>query len=137
MVQVLRRDTGPELAVRRKLHSMRLRYRVDVRPEPSLARTADIVFRAQRVAVFIDGCFWHRCPKHCVMPISNAAWWQAKLERNSQRDAQTTRILAGFGWCVLRFWEHESAGAVAARIARAVRQAARGVSRSSRGGGFR
>lgn len=111
------RDTSPELAVRRILHARGLRYRVAYRPEPSLRRTADIVFTKQRVAVFIDGCYWHSCPEHGTRARSNAIYWSEKLARNAARDKDTTERLQAAGWTVLRFWEHEDPVKVADRVA--------------------
>lgn len=110
------RDTAPELALRRALHAEGLRYRVDVAPLPGLRRRADLVFTRARVAVFVDGCFWHCCPEHGTLPQSNAQWWRAKLERNAERDRDTDRVLNEAGWLVLRFWEHEPADLAAARV---------------------
>jgi DNA mismatch endonuclease, patch repair protein len=93
--------------VRRGLHALGLRYRVDTFPEPALRRRADIVFLKQKVAVFIDGCFWHACPLHASWPKENGAWWREKLMRNRARDYDTTVKLQEEGWIVLRFWEHE------------------------------
>lgn len=118
------RDTKPELAVRRILHAAGLRYRVGVQPEPALRRTADIVFTRQRIAIFIDGCFWHGCPEHPkAPPKANATYWSEKLSRNVARDADTTNRLGAAGWQVLRFWEHEVPAVVAEQIADAVRNA--------------
>lgn len=114
------RDTGPEMVVRSAVHRMGLRYRVICRPEPALRRTADLVFQRARVAVFIDGCFWHSCPRHGSRPRANRDFWSEKLDRNIQRDAETTKILETAGWIVLRFWEHEPANEVAERIREAV-----------------
>ena len=115
------RDTSPELAVRRRLHAAGLRFRVAHRPEPGLNRTADIVFTKQRVAIFIDGCYWHACPDHGTVARSNARYWSEKLARNVARDADTTSRLQDAGWTVLRFWEHEDPDAVAVTVATAVR----------------
>lgn len=115
------RDTAPELAVRRRLHAEGLRFRVSRRPVPSLNRTADIVFTKQRVAVFIDGCYWHACPEHRTVAQANASYWSEKLARNVARDIDTNAQLMDAGWTVLRFWEHEDPEAVAAAIAAAVR----------------
>ena len=115
------RDTIPELSVRRILHAAGFRYRVSYRPEPALRRTADIVFTKQRVAVFIDGCYWHACPEHGTVARSNASYWSAKLKRNVARDADTTARLEQTGWTVLRFWEHEDPTAVADRVVSTVR----------------
>lgn len=114
------RDTAPELAVRRRLHAAGLRYRVAYRPEPSLRRTADIVFTKHRIAIFIDGCYWHACPEHGTVARANAGYWADKLARNVARDAETTARLQAAGWVVMRFWEHENPDAVASTIADAV-----------------
>ena len=114
------RDTSPELAVRRRLHAAGLRFRVAHRPEPGLNRTADIVFTKQRIAVFIDGCYWHACPKHRTVARTNASYWSEKLARNVARDADTTSQLQDAGWTVLRFWEHEDPETVATAVAVAV-----------------
>lgn len=119
------RDTGPELAVRRLVHARGLRYLVDTRPEPTLRRRADLVFRGPRVAVFVDGCFWHGCRQHYTRPTNNADFWADKVATNRTRDLETTRTLAERGWTVLRFWEHERPEDVAARIEEAVHAARR------------
>ncbi|MEZ0447368.1 very short patch repair endonuclease [Cellulomonas sp. ICMP 17802] len=114
-----RRDTHAELAVRRLLHARGRRYRVDARPDPSLRRRADIVFTRQRIAVFIDGCFWHGCPEHGRKSFAhNVDYWPAKIAANVARDADTNARLARAGWTVLRFWEHESVDLVVADIER-------------------
>jgi DNA mismatch endonuclease (patch repair protein) len=115
------RDTKPELAVRRLLHRAGLRYRVAQRPLPSLRRTADIVFSRARVAVFIDGCFWHRCPVHATTPRTRTEFWSAKFARNVARDADTNALLRAAGWEVLRFWEHQDPAWIAEEVQRAVR----------------
>lgn len=114
------RDTAPELAVRRLLHAAGLRYRVDRPPLPGLRRRADLVFGPARVAVYVDGCFWHGCPEHGTRPASNADWWQRKLAANRTRDHDTDARLASAGWQVVRVWEHEDATEVAGRIAEIV-----------------
>lgn len=118
----VRRDTKPEVEVRRLLHAAGLRYRVDF---PALAsdrrRRADIVFTSRRIAVFIDGCFWHGCPQHFVAPKANSDYWGPKIARNRERDIDTTERLEADGWLVLRFWEHEAPSDVAARIEAVVR----------------
>lgn len=114
------RDTKPELLVRRAAHALGLRYRVNARPEPTLNRTADLLFPRAMVAVFIDGCYWHGCPKHCSLPATNAEFWAAKIDRNRERDCDTTARLEALGWLVLRFWSHEDPNAVAQAIRRAV-----------------
>lgn len=110
------RNTTPELLIRRRLHALGLRYRLHARPLPGLRRTADIVFTRRRVAVFIDGCFWHGCPEHGTAPKTNAAWWAAKLTRNIERDTDTNILLAEAGWAVIRVWEHEDPEAVVIRV---------------------
>lgn len=116
------RDTSPELAVRRVLHAAGLRYRVDFAPLGG-RRRADIVFTRKRIAVFIDGCFWHGCPTHATRPKANADYWGPKLDRNIERDLETTASLQSEGWTVLRFWEHEASTEVAETISKAVRSA--------------
>jgi len=121
-----RRDTECEIAVRSLLHKGGFRYRVDARPVPGFRRRADVVFRSARVAVFIDGCFWHGCPQHFRQPRSNSDWWRAKIERNKQRDEETNAVLEDQGWRVLRFWEHEvperAAALISAVVNRRLRQ---------------
>lgn len=101
------RDTSPELTVRRRLHACGMRFRVSVRPLPTVRRTADIVFTRARVAVFVDGCFWHGCPEHYQAPARNSEFWTEKRRRNRERDTETDGLLRTAGWTVLRFWEHE------------------------------
>jgi DNA mismatch endonuclease (patch repair protein) len=115
------RDTGPELAVRRLLHAAGLRYRVDVAPLGG-RRRADIVFTRQKIAVFIDGCFWHNCPLHGTTPKRNDDYWLPKLARNKERDSETNLLLQGSGWTVLRYWEHQDALEVSNQIIGAVRR---------------
>ncbi|MRX44506.1 DNA mismatch endonuclease Vsr [Agromyces sp. Q22] len=121
MVANRSRDTSPEKAVRSLLHARGLRYRVHTRPVVALPRTADIVFTRRRIAVFIDGCFWHVCPEHGHIPHSNVEYWEPKLRGNQLRDRETDDALRDAGWSVLRFWEHESPDAVADAIERTVR----------------
>jgi DNA mismatch endonuclease, patch repair protein len=117
------RDTAPELAVRRLVHAMGLRYRVNARPVSTLRRTADLVFTRQCVAVFVDGCFWHGCPEHHRQPSANADYWTAKVARNRARDVATNDALTSAGWTVLRFWAHQPP----AEVAEAVRAAVTGA----------
>src|SRR4051794_9433379 len=114
-------DTTPELAVRRALHAVGLRYFVHRRPEPDLRRTADIVFPRAMVAVFVDGCFWHGCPDHGNTPRANTWYWPTKIARNIERDKETTACLQAKGWLTIRVWEHEQPYEAAQRIASAVR----------------
>lgn len=117
-----RTNTQPELALRRQLHRRGLRYRLHVRPLASFRRRADLVFRAARVAVFVDGCFWHSCPEHGSVPRTNRAWWQRKLSRTVARDRETDAELARAGWLVVRVWEHEDVSLAADHVEQAVRQ---------------
>ncbi len=107
MSRLRRRDNGPEMAVRRLLHARGMRYRVCYRIPGQRRRTIDIAFPRARVAVYIDGCFWHGCPEHRHIPKSNAEWWTAKIRMNRARDTAATVQLETLGWTVLRFWEHE------------------------------
>ncbi len=102
-----RRDTTPELLIRRLLHAQGLRYRVDWPLPFDRRRRADIVFTRQKVAVFIDGCFWHGCPEHYIAPKENAEFWAKKVATNVARDRDTDSRLVTLGWTVLRIWEHE------------------------------
>ena len=111
------------MALRRRLHADGFRFRVDRAPLVGLRRKADIVFTRQRVAVFVDGCFWHRCPEHGTMPASNAEWWETKLVRNAERDAETNRLLTDACWTVVRVWEHEDPDSAALLVEAAVRSA--------------
>ena len=102
-----RRDTAPELALRSALHRAGLRFRVD-QPLPfDRRRRADIVFPRQRLAIFVDGCFWHGCPAHYSRPKANASYWRKKVEANVARDRDTDAKMLDLGWAVIRFWEHE------------------------------
>lgn len=117
-----RRDTAPELAVRRLLHARGLRYRVDYRLAPQRRTRADIVFTKRGLAVFIDGCFWHDCPNHATQPKRHAGYWGPKLARNIERDRETDVALRELGWTVLRFWEHENPVEVVEAIITASRE---------------
>ncbi|WP_331394259.1 very short patch repair endonuclease [Actinomyces polynesiensis] len=116
MVSQARSDTSPELALRRELFAMGLRYRIQFPVPGRPRRTIDIAFPRAKVAIFVDGCFWHGCPTHSVPPKHNADWWRSKLESNRQRDSNTTALLQAEGWTVLRFWEHEDPRATAAQV---------------------
>lgn len=115
------RDTDPEVALRRLLHAAGLRFRVDRAVLPGVRRRVDIVFGNAKVAVFVDGCFWHCCPKHRTFPRMNRQWWAEKLDANRRRDADTNRRLTRAGWKVERVWEHEDPADAAARIELIVR----------------
>lgn len=106
MSRARRRDTSPELALRRELHRRGRRFRVVYQVPGNRRRTIDIAFTRQRVAVFVDGCFWHACPIHGNYPHANSEWWTTKLTTNVARDRDTDRLLQEAGWRVLRIWEH-------------------------------
>ncbi|MFD6164205.1 very short patch repair endonuclease [Oerskovia sp. NPDC060287] len=115
-----RRDTAPEVALRKALHAAGLRYRVAYPVPGQRRRTIDIAFTRIRLAVFVDGCFWHGCPEHGTRPRANSEWWAAKLAANRARDADTDRVLAELGWFVVRVWEHEPTQEAADRVRAAV-----------------
>lgn len=100
-------DTRPETTLRSALHRKGLRFLKNARPERDIACRVDVVFRGQRLAVFVDGCFWHGCPKHGTRPTTNASYWIPKIERNVERDRANDALLVERGWHVLRIWEHE------------------------------
>jgi DNA mismatch endonuclease (patch repair protein) len=114
------RDTPGELGLRRTLHREGFRYTIDARALPSSRRRADLVFRRARVAVFVDGCFWHSCPLHGSMPKHNASWWKAKLAGNVRRDRDTDRELRAAGWVVVRVWAHEDPTRACEKVRRAL-----------------
>jgi DNA mismatch endonuclease (patch repair protein) len=117
-----RRDTRAEIKLRSELHRRGLRFRVDQAAHTGFPR-ADIVFPRARVAVFVDGCFWHSCPTHGVAPKTNPDYWRIKLARNAARDRRNDEKLCNAGWHVIRIWEHESPSDAADKVERAVRQA--------------
>ena len=108
--------TKPEIALRKELHRRGRRYFVDRAPLPGMRRRADLVFPRLRVAVYVDGCFWHRCPEHATFPKKNARWWAEKLAGNVARDRDTDARLAAAGWTVVRIWEHEDPIRAADRV---------------------
>ena len=121
MSRVKNRHTAPEMALRRELHRRGLRYRVNL-PLSQISRTRpDIVFTRAQVAVFVDGCFWHRCPEHASSPKTNAGWWRRKLDTNVERDRMTDKALSEAGWTVVRIWEHEDIATAADRVEAIVR----------------
>lgn len=115
------KNTGIEMALRRALHASGLRFRVHRRPVKGVRREADIVFGSGRVAVFVDGCYWHGCPEHATWPRRNADFWRTKIEGNRARDLDTDARLADSGWLAVRVWEHENAAEAAVRVAAVVR----------------
>jgi DNA mismatch endonuclease (patch repair protein) len=119
------RDTRPELRIRRSVHGMGLRYRVATRPVSDIRVSADLVFAGSRVAVFIDGCFWHGCPAHSATPRTNTEYWTAKIAANRARDTRANHLLGAAGWTVVRVWEHEDPRQGARRISDVVRAVSR------------
>ncbi|MFV9458190.1 very short patch repair endonuclease [Rhodococcus sp. NM-2] len=115
-----RRDTAPELALRRELHRRGVRYYVDRAPMKGVRRRADLVFPRRKVAVYVDGCFWHSCPQHATFPKNNAQWWAEKLAGNVTRDRDTDTRLTDAGWTVVRVWEHENPVVAANRVQEAL-----------------
>lgn len=108
-----RRDTQIEVALRKELHRLGLRYRLHLRVLPG---TPDIALTRARLAVFVDGCFWHRCPEHGTSPKNNSAWWDAKLDANVERDRRKDMQLSDLGWAVVHVWEHEDPTEAAEKI---------------------
>ncbi len=121
MARTGRRDTKPEVELRRLLHARGLRFRVDRPVLGDRRRRPDIVFGPAKVVVFVDGCFWHGCPQHATWPASNADFWREKIETNRLRDRDTDARLEGEGWAVVRVWEHEPPTSAADRIEQLVR----------------
>ncbi|MGW2161633.1 very short patch repair endonuclease [Nonomuraea sp. NPDC001699] len=121
------KDTEPELALRKKLYQSGLRYRVNAQPLSEIRRKADVVFPADRVAVFVDGCFWHGCPEHYRPATRNADFWREKIQGNKARDTETTERLAAAGWTVIRIWEHEDPAAAADMVGHVIEQLRSGV----------
>ena len=116
MSRARRRDTAPEIALRKFLHADGFRYRIAYPVPGQHRRTIDIAFTRQKLAVFVDGCFWHGCPEHGTSPRANSEWWRRKLEANHDRDLDTNAMLRERGWTVLRIWEHEEAARAAAKV---------------------
>jgi DNA mismatch endonuclease (patch repair protein) len=114
-----RRDTPGEIALRKALRAKGLRINSEVRL-PGTRRRADIAFKQAKIAVFVDGCFWHACPRHGTWPKTNAAWWRSKIKSNQRRDRDTDRSLRSIGWTVLRFWTHEDAETAAQKVYKAI-----------------
>jgi DNA mismatch endonuclease (patch repair protein) len=118
------KDTKPELRLRSAAHALGLRYRVSARPLPTVRRTADLVFAGPKVAVFLDGCFWHGCPDHHRPAKRNSEFWTTKIDGNRKRDRETDRKLVEAGWVPVRIWEHEDPVEAAGRVAEIVRERA-------------
>ena len=115
-----RNHTSCEMVIRSALHRRGLRFRVNCRPLASYRRHADIVFPRMRLAVFVDGCFWHGCPYHGSTPRKNSRWWTLKILRNRMRDRDTTRFLQRHGWTVVRVWEHAAVDDAVERVLAAI-----------------
>jgi DNA mismatch endonuclease (patch repair protein) len=111
------RDTAPEVAVRAALQRAGLRFRKHFRALPGKRGDVDIAFPRARIAIFIDGCFWHSCPQHATRPATNLEWWKAKLDATIDRDQRTNADLTDANWTVLRFWEHESVANIVEAVA--------------------
>ena len=120
MAKVRQKGTDAEIALRRELYRRGLRYRVDYEVLKKPRRVADVAFPGLKIAIFVDGCFWHGCPQHASWPKQNAEFWRNKIEANRLRDADTNSRILDIGWTVLRFWEHESHTEAAAMVVRAV-----------------
>lgn len=128
------RDTVPELALRRALHALGLRYRVCARPIPERRQTADIVFRKARVAVEVRGCFWHGCAEHYRAPSSNVDYWSEKIRRNQRRDKENGDVLRDAGWLLEVVWEHDDPAEASRRISTIVRDRREALTRRNRDG---
>jgi DNA mismatch endonuclease, patch repair protein len=120
MAKIRQKGTGAEIALRRELYQSGLRYRANFEVLRKPRRIADLAFPGLRIAVFVDGCFWHGCPEHATWPKQNAVFWRQKIEANRLRDADTTTRLQSIGWTVIRIWEHESPIEAAITVARQV-----------------
>lgn len=124
MASMPTKDTSVEIALRRELHRLGVRYRLHLRHLPG---TPDIALTRARMAIFVDGCFWHRCPAHGTSPKNNSLWWSNKLDENVARDRRNDLQLLGLGWTPIHVWEHEDPSAAAAEIHR-IWQESRSVS---------
>lgn len=120
MAKVRQKGTDAEVALRRAMHRIGLRYRIDYEVLRKPRRVADIAFPGRKIAIFVDGCFWHGCPEHATWPKRNADFWRQKIEANRQRDTDTNERLRSIGWTVLRFWSHESPAEAAKAVERMV-----------------
>jgi DNA mismatch endonuclease, patch repair protein len=117
-----RRETSPERGLRSALHRRGLRFRKNYSPVRGMRCRVDVVFTGARLAVFVDGCFWHSCPDHRTSPRTNADWWRVKLAANIERDRRNTAALIDAGWTVLRLWEHEPVEGMVDRVVGVLRR---------------
>jgi DNA mismatch endonuclease, patch repair protein len=122
MQSASQKNTSGEIELRSKLHGLGMRFRIEW-PIPGTRRRADVAFTAAKVAVFVDGCFWHCCPLHATWPKANREWWREKLATNVRRDRDTDDLLVAAGWQVVRVWEHEDMTMAARSIAEVVKRA--------------
>lgn len=132
MSRIKGKNTGPEVRLRAALHARGVRFRLGQRVDVAAGRpiNADLVFKGARVAVFVDGCFWHGCTAHCRMPSSNVEYWERKIDRNVARDRETDARLHSAGWRVVRVWEHADAASSADEIVAVLRETRESSSRS-------
>lgn len=119
-----KRDTKPELLIRRQLHALGYRYFVAARPLGGRFPVVDVLFPKRKIAVFVDGCFWHGCSQHYALPTRNAEYWGPKIARNQERDAHSNSLLMTAGWTVVRLWEHEPPSLAVRRVVEALEEAA-------------
>ena|ERR1041385_823312 len=122
MQNTRQRDTPIELSLRSAMHRLGLRFRLHARIIPNSTRTADIIFPTEKVAIFVDSCFWHCCPVHRTIPKANREWWKRKLAENRRRDSNTNNRLRRLGWITIRVWEHESFEGAAREITKVVKR---------------
>ena len=123
MAKVRRTGTNAELALRREMYRIGLRYRIDYEVLRKPRRVADVAFPGRKIAVFVDGCFWHGCPAHGRMPSDPTGYWHAKIDRNRRRDVRVGEALQSAGWTVIRVWEHAAVAETAELVEQAVRAA--------------
>jgi DNA mismatch endonuclease, patch repair protein len=123
MAKVRQTGTDAEVALRKEMYRIGLRYRIDYEVLRRPRRVADIAFPGRKIAIFVDGCFWHGCLEHATWPKQNAEFWREKIEANRRRDSDTNDKLRSLGWTVLRFWSHESPAMAAEVVARVVAKA--------------
>lgn len=121
------RDTAIERGLIREVSAFGVSFQLNVAPVPGSRSRPDLVFAAARVAVYVNGCFWHGCAEHGTWPKHNAGWWRAKIEANRTRDARADDFLSTAGWKVLRFWEHDDPRVAACQIVQQVRERDRGI----------